>query len=75
MSGPPRWGMSLLDCRAHAVDEDAEHPYGVWVARCGQRLLRGTSLHDEPPPGGWMCLPCLRWADRGNPGESEVPKP
>jgi hypothetical protein len=46
-------------------DEDADHPYGVYVARCGQRLFMGTSLHDEPP--GWICLPCLRWTGPGTP--------
>jgi hypothetical protein len=54
-----RWGLSSLDWHAHAIDEDADHPYGVYVARCGQRLFMGTSLHDEPP--GWICLSCLRW--------------
>jgi hypothetical protein len=59
---PPRWGLSSLDWHAHAIDEDADHPDGVYLARCGQRLFRGTSLHDEPP--GWICLSCLRWIDR-----------
>ncbi|MGH3772820.1 MAG: hypothetical protein ACRDRW_15750 [Pseudonocardiaceae bacterium] len=54
----PRWGVSSLDWRSHAIDEDAEHPEGVYVARCGQRLVTGTSLYDEAP--GWMCLDCLR---------------
>jgi hypothetical protein len=35
----PRWGLSSLDWHAHAVDKDADHPYGVYVARCGQRLF------------------------------------
>ncbi|MGH3684522.1 MAG: hypothetical protein ACRDRU_20700 [Pseudonocardiaceae bacterium] len=55
----PRWGVSALDWRSHAVDEDADHPSGVYVARCGQRLVRDTSLYDVAP--GWMCLSCLRW--------------
>jgi hypothetical protein len=62
---PSRWGVSSLDARAHAIDEDADHPYGVYVTRCGQRLSMGTSLHDEPP--GWICLSCLR---RSGPGTS-----
>ncbi|MGH3772324.1 MAG: hypothetical protein ACRDRW_13165 [Pseudonocardiaceae bacterium] len=57
----PRWGVSSLDWRSHAVDEDADHPYGVYIARCGQGLFMGAALYDEPPPGGWMCLSCLRW--------------
>ena len=41
VGGAPRWGVSSLDWRSHAVDADAEHPYGVYVARCGQRLVHG----------------------------------
>ena len=46
----------------HAVDEDADHPYGVYVARCEQRLFMGPTLYEEPP--GWMCMCCLRWTER-----------
>lgn len=60
-----RWGLSSLDWHAHAIDEDTDHPHGVYVARCGQRLFMGTSLHDEPP--GWICLSCLRSTDLGTP--------
>ncbi|MGH3771421.1 MAG: hypothetical protein ACRDRW_08515, partial [Pseudonocardiaceae bacterium] len=35
VGGVPRWGVSSLDWRSHAVDGDADHPYGVYVARCG----------------------------------------
>jgi hypothetical protein len=62
VSIPPRWGLSSLDAHAHAIDEDVDHPYGVYVARCGHRLFMGTSLYDEPP--GWICLSCLRWTER-----------
>jgi hypothetical protein len=55
----PRWGVSSVDWRAHAVDEDAEHPHGVYVARCGHQLRGAATLYDEAP--GWMCLSCLRW--------------
>jgi hypothetical protein len=41
---PPRWGLSSLDWHAHVIDEDTDHPYGVYVARCRQRLFMGTSL-------------------------------
>ena len=27
----PRWGLSSLDWHARAIDEDADHPYGVYV--------------------------------------------
>jgi len=69
----PRWGVSSRDWQSHAIDVDAEHPDGVYVARCGQRLVRGTSLYDEPPPGGWMCLACARWTERGDTGEVTEP--
>ncbi|MGH3773693.1 MAG: hypothetical protein ACRDRW_20255 [Pseudonocardiaceae bacterium] len=59
MGGAPRWGVSSLDWQSHAIDENAKHPDGVYVTRCGQRLVIGTCLYDEAP--GWMCLPCLRW--------------
>ena len=65
----PRWGVSSLDWRSHAVDVDADHPYGVYVARCGQRLFMGTSLYDEAP--GWMCLSCLHWAEQPRPEREE----
>jgi hypothetical protein len=65
----PRWGVSSLDWRSHAVDVDVDHPYGVYVARCGQRLFMGTSLYDEAP--GWMCLSCLRWAEQPRPEREE----
>ncbi|MGH3710390.1 MAG: hypothetical protein ACRDRQ_20300 [Pseudonocardiaceae bacterium] len=73
MNGAPRWGVSSLDWRSHAIDGDAEHPDGVYVARCGQRLVLGASLYDEPPPGGWMCLVCARWTERGDTGEVTGP--
>ena len=58
----PRWGVSSLDWHSHAVEEDTKHPDGGYVARCGQHLVMGASLYDEPP--GWMCLACLRWTQR-----------
>ncbi|MGH3711307.1 MAG: hypothetical protein ACRDRQ_25100 [Pseudonocardiaceae bacterium] len=61
----PRWGMSPLDCKTHAIDEDPGHPYGVYLARCGHRLLKGTTLHDEAP--GWICRSCLRWNEQPHP--------
>lgn len=52
----PRWGVSALDWRSHAVDETADHPPGVYVARCGHQLRGAATLYDEAP--GWMCLSC-----------------
>ncbi|MGH3721180.1 MAG: hypothetical protein ACRDRI_20480 [Pseudonocardiaceae bacterium] len=45
----------------------------MYVARCGQRVFMGASLYDEAP--GWMCLSCLRWAERGDTGEVTEPPP
>jgi hypothetical protein len=58
----PRWGVSSLDWRSHAVEEDTKHPDGGYVARRGQHLVMSASLYDEPP--GWMCVACLRWTQR-----------
>ncbi|MGH3865216.1 MAG: hypothetical protein ACRDQ4_03595 [Pseudonocardiaceae bacterium] len=63
----PRWGVSSADWQSHAIDEDADHPSGVYVARCGQRLRGAATLYDEAP--GWMCVSCLRWTERGDTGE------
>ncbi|MGH3829354.1 MAG: hypothetical protein ACRDRS_02715 [Pseudonocardiaceae bacterium] len=62
VGGAPRWGVSSQDWQSHAIDEGAEHPEGVHVARCGQRLARDTTLYREPP--GWMCVACLRHTER-----------
>ncbi|MDQ3274326.1 MAG: hypothetical protein M3Q39_04655 [Actinomycetota bacterium] len=51
----PRWALSVLDFKAHAVDEDDDHPLGVFLAACGHRLLLGN-LHDTPPGG--LCPGC-----------------
>ena len=73
MGAAPRWGVSSLDWHSHAIDEDADHPYGVYVARCGQRVFMGASLYDEVP--GWMCVSCLRWTEWGDTGEVTEPLP
>lgn len=59
MNRPARWALSRLDWHAHAVDEVADHPYGVWIARCGHRLLMVTGLHEDPPSR--ICPTCARW--------------
>jgi hypothetical protein len=74
--------VSSLDWRSHAIDEDAEHPYGVYVARCGQPVFMGTSLYDahlllpegDHPPGvlkahcGEMMITGLTQHDQPPPG-------
>jgi hypothetical protein len=62
----PRWSLSPLDWHAHAIDAGADHPLGLWIARCGHRLLGGTSLHETPP--GHRCPTCTRWSTTTEPG-------
>jgi hypothetical protein len=45
---PPRWALCPLDWHAHAIDPYADHPLGLWIARCGHRLSGGTPLYDVP---------------------------
>ncbi|MGH3852986.1 MAG: hypothetical protein ACRDR6_05700 [Pseudonocardiaceae bacterium] len=56
-AGVLRWALSVLDFRAHAVDEDDNHPFGVFIAVCGHPLLL-DGLHDEPQGG--LCTGCSR---------------
>jgi hypothetical protein len=42
-------GVSRVDARAHAVDPGGEHPALVYLARCGHRLLRRTTLYEVSP--------------------------
>jgi hypothetical protein len=51
-----RWGLSVLDWQAHAVDPAADHPIGVYRARCGHLLMVVTELHERPP--GAVCAAC-----------------
>jgi hypothetical protein len=45
---PIRWGLSVLDWHAHAVDEGLDHPLGCCKAQCGHLLMMVTELHDQP---------------------------
>lgn len=58
MNRPARWALSSMDWQAHAVDESADYLYGVWVARCGHRLLTVTVLHHNPTSR--ICPTCAR---------------
>lgn len=51
-----RWGISVLDWQAHAVDPFATHPSGVYRAVCGHTLMQVTQLQDQP--GGRVCAGC-----------------
>ena len=57
---PPEWAVSSLDQHAHAVDAWADHPLGVWIARCGHHLLAGTPWYDVPQ--GKQCASCAKWS-------------
>jgi len=56
----PRWALCPLDWQAHAIDTGADHPLGVWIARCGHCLSGGTPLYDAPQ--GHRCPSCARWS-------------
>ncbi len=41
-----KWGLSVLDWQAHAIDERRYHPVGVFKAECGHLLMMVVQLHD-----------------------------
>jgi hypothetical protein len=43
------WGLSCANGRTHVVDPGVEHRALVYLARCGHRLLRRSTLHEVPP--------------------------
>lgn len=51
-----RWGLSVLDWHTHAIDEQADHPTGVFKAECGHLLMMVVTLRDQP--GGSPCEVC-----------------
>jgi hypothetical protein len=55
---PMNWGLSILDFQAHAIDPLADHPVGVYRARCGHLLMAVTELCEQPP--GRVCPECER---------------
>lgn len=65
----PRWALSMLDYRAHVVDEFDDHPIGVLIALCGHRMLDGA-LQDDPPGG--MCTDCGAEVVQRRTGRSRV---
>lgn len=52
---PYRWGLSILDWQAHAIDPFGDHPIG---ARCGHLLMVVTELSEHP--AGRICAECGR---------------
>jgi hypothetical protein len=61
----PHWALCPLDWQAHAIDAWADHPLGVWVARCGDQLSGGTPLYDVPQEP--ECPSCARWSTTSEP--------
>ncbi|MGH3673777.1 MAG: hypothetical protein ACRDSH_24620 [Pseudonocardiaceae bacterium] len=51
-----KWGLSVVDWQRHAIEEYGDHPIGVYIARCGHRLMMVTELHEEP--AGRLCETC-----------------
>ena len=65
----PRWALCPLGWQAHAIDAWADHPPGVWIARCGHQLSGGTPLYE--PSQGQVCPSCARWSATPRPGASQ----
>lgn len=56
MTGPLKWGLSVLDWQSHAIDERHYHPVGVFRAECGHLLMMVVTLDDHP--NGKRCEAC-----------------
>ena len=65
MSGPARWALSPLDCRAHL--RAGEPPPGVLTARCGGVLPTVGVQYGDRPSGSLVCPVCADIADGGDP--------
>jgi hypothetical protein len=64
----PRWALCPLNWQAHAIDPFADHPLGLWIARCGHQLSGGTPLSDHPQ--GQPCSSCTKWNQTTEVGQS-----
>ncbi|MGH3775729.1 MAG: hypothetical protein ACRDRR_08325 [Pseudonocardiaceae bacterium] len=53
-----KWGLSVVDWCNHAIDDRADHPTGIYRARCGHRLMMITPLQDDKPLGS-RCEVCV----------------
>jgi hypothetical protein len=65
----PRWALCLRDWQAHAIDAWADHPLGLWIARCGHRLSGSTPLYDVPQ--GHQCPSCAQWSQTTEQGAGQ----
>lgn len=82
-----KWGLSVLNWQAHAIDERRYHPVGVFKAECGHLLMMVVQLHEQP--SGKPCETCAAQqfvravkydldqicADSDAPDGSQVPAP
>ncbi|HEY3894762.1 MAG TPA: hypothetical protein VGL88_05275 [Pseudonocardiaceae bacterium] len=57
MSAQVRWAVSIRDWHNHAIEDHGNHPSGVYIAQCGQRLMSNTTLRDAPV-GRFVCQIC-----------------
>lgn len=56
MTAPARWALSPLDCHAHLLLPQGDHPRGVLKARCSHLLPPMAAVHDHSPAR--PCPPC-----------------
>jgi hypothetical protein len=61
----PRGPCARSTCRPMPFDAWADHPPGMWIARCGHQLSGGTPLYDVPQ--GQQCPTCARWSPMTEP--------
>lgn len=54
-----KWGLSPLDWRSHAIDDQRDHSLGVLKAECGHLLMMIITLHEVPY--GPACQACATW--------------
>lgn len=52
-----QWGFSVLDLSRHAINNQRNHPLGVFKADCGHLLPIVAPMTDEPY--GRLCQECV----------------
>jgi hypothetical protein len=55
----PHWAFCPLGWHAPAINTWADHPLGVWIARCRHQLSGSTPLYDLPH--GQPGARCAKW--------------
>lgn len=61
-----KWGLSPLDWRSHAIDDQRDHPLGVLKAECGHLLMMITPCTRCPT----ACVSGVRHVAAGRPARS-----